>query len=237
MNYYLAGYYLMRLLRERSWETLQNPMIYTCSDCLNDNLLDGGFARSWTCYGNSLELAVEEFGIDLLTLDRLQAWTEAADTAGKTGLFEVFYDANAAREYRQLFFSHGKDVKLLGLYLPEPELERLAHEDEQLTRKWEPDNNDFSNSQWLKKKHLPGKDETVLGYDLIGMSLHMNFHTFHCHGLSVELKEKFGVEMNEYGLIPDDSRWQELSAYMNDEKTAAEPVPWFFAQVRLVDVW
>lgn len=237
LKYFLAGYHLIKLnfAHDRG---VPFEAIYSCSNCLNECLL-GFFARSWTCHESGREYAEKEFGMDPQTLDRLHAWTEAADEAGKTGTYDsIFYDVATAREYQELFFANRKDIVLLGLYLPEPEVDRVIRESlKEYHTSFSPpmtDNDGFGICRLLRKKNPPAENETLLGYDLIGMD-GTAFHSFHCHGMSQELHEKFGVACNDHGLLADDTRWRELSEYMNDEKTAAEPVPWFFAQVRMVD--
>jgi hypothetical protein len=46
MKYYLGGYYLIKPKRRSTASKGENP-IYSCSDCINDNLVDA-WSYSWT---------------------------------------------------------------------------------------------------------------------------------------------------------------------------------------------
>jgi len=86
----------------------------------------------------------------------------------------------------------------------------------------------------LKKKIVEKEsdDEAFIGYDLIGVELGGDFHTFHCHDLSNELTSKFGIELNEFGLIKEIESPKEIVDYMNDEENGCEPVPWYLVKVK-----
>jgi hypothetical protein len=52
--------------------------------------------------------------------------------------------------------------------------------------------------------------------------------------MAEDLKSKFGLEINEYGLIEDCKDWSNLIKYMNDDETGCEPVPWFYVKVKVI---
>ena len=229
MNYYLAGYYL--IIARPSPNIIgrfEEKEILTCSHCINDSLLDS-FSRSWTSRAEDIKKAETTYNIDLATISNIHDWTDQNDTEGKTGYINVFSTLESATEYRQKFFSHLNQVKLLGLYLPEPEADRLIEEFKDVNR------GDDGIRINLRKKELEMDKGTELGFDLIGLGPGGGFHTFHCHHMVEFLEEENKVKINEFGLIGTDSKWQELSAYMNDEASAVEPDPWYFAKVKLFE--
>lgn len=67
---------------------------------------------------------------------------------------------------------------------------------------------------------------------MIGVESGGNFHTFHCHNLANELGKKFGIELNEYGLIKEITNQKEIIDYMNDAENGFEPVPWYLVKVK-----
>jgi hypothetical protein len=87
-------------------------------------------------------------------------------------------------------------------------------------------------SENLKQKIHENKNDVCLGFDLIGIEDGGDFHSFHCHDMSKELIEKFGIEINEYGLINKTDKWKEMVEYMNDDETGCEPVPWYYVKIK-----
>lgn len=229
MNYYLAGYYLIKL-RPLGFGNFLSKSIYTCSTCINDSLLDS-FSRSWTVRNDDIQVIENDLQGNSQMIGQIQEWTEKKDLEDKTGFLEVFYDINTAKEYHNAFFPNTENVKLFGLYLPESEAEELIKE-------FEPQNDkegEIGIVHKLKSREIPINDKNIIGYDLIGVEIGGGFHSFHCHDLYADLNKEFGAKLNNYGLLGDDSSWRELSDYMNDEDNGFEPVPWYFAQVRLIE--
>lgn len=224
MEYYLAGYYLIQV-RPFSYEGLKCKGVLTCSGCINSSLLDS-FSRSWTSRAEDIQKAESDYNLDLETISNIQAWADQNDEAGTIGYQNVFSTLEAATEYHQKFFSHLDKVKLLGLYLPESDIERLIE--------------DFREAKWaeegirinVKKKERERSKGIELGFDLIGLSPGGSFHTFHCHFLADFFEEEFNVDINEFGLIENDVKRQELTEYMNDKNSPVEPDPWYFAKVK-----
>ncbi len=227
MKYYLAGYYLIQT-QPLNYGCFLGKEILNCSTCINLSLLDN-FSWSWTCKEEDIIKVQSNFNIDLEIVRRIQDWTEQKDTEGKIGLYDVFNTLETAKEYFERFFSHLDKVKLLGLYLPEPETDRLKEE-------FKNENTYYEGiiKNVIKKEPEPDTG-SELGFDLIGIDIGGGLHTFHCHCMAGYLEEEFKVEVNELGLINSDAKWQELSAYMNDENSAVEPVPWYFAKVKLFE--
>lgn len=226
MKYYLAGFYLIQV-RPIAYTGLQEQAVLTCSSCINTSLLDY-FSRSWTSDAQDIQKAQSDFGIDLETISNIQDWTDQNDTAGKIGYSKVFNTLESAIEYHQKFFTHLDQVKLLGLYLPESEANRLIEDFKDENR------GEDGIRKILTKKELETDEGIEIGFDLIGVEIGGNFHSFHCHYQASFLEDEFKVEVNNAGLIKTETKWEELIAYMNDEKSAVEPVPWYFAKVKLM---
>lgn len=229
MDYYKAGYYLIKT-RPISFGNFKDKQVLTCSSCINDSLLDT-FSRPWTIHKNEKEDAIKDFGIDYQTIDLIHSWTDKMDTENKIGYPGLFYSIDSAKEYRDRFFSHLKNVSIYGLYLPEVEMENLIKEFEPQGEKM----GEIGLRYNLRKRELDNDYGKLIGFDLIGIESGGDFHTFHCHDLYGDLKRDLEIEINEYGLINSDSKWEELVDYMNDENKGFEPVPWYFTKIRLID--
>ncbi len=228
MNYWLAGYYLIKL-RPLFFGSLKSKVVYTCSSCINDSLLDD-FSRSWTRQKNDINSGETGLKIDPELIAQVHEWTNRMDAEQRIGYIDVFYDIKTAKEYKSKFFPDEDNVKLLALYLPEAEAEELIKE---FSPKKE-NEGEIGIVHKLKQKEMNPDSTNVIGYDLIGVESGGSFHSFHCHDMDLELNEKFGVKLNDYGLLENDGKWKGLADYMNCD-AGGEPVPWYFAQVRLIE--
>ena len=199
--------------------------IFTCSNCINDSLLEG-LSRSWTWHDETESL--KEFQISAATLKSIQAWTEEMDHKGKTGYIDIFYEIEVAKEYKERFFPNVDEVELLGLYLPNTEANLLVDD-------FVPQDKGFGRvgiEIGLSKRIAETESGIELGYDLIGVEPGGSFHSFQCHDLGAELAKRFKIKINDFGLLSSEHNWQEQVAFMNDEVNGCEPVPWYFAKIK-----
>ncbi len=229
MDYYKAGYYLIKT-RPIEFGTFTDKTILTCSSCINDSLMDT-FARPWTIQKDEKEDIVKNFNIDYDTIKHIHSWTDKMDIENEIGFPDLFYSIDSARQYRDSFFSHLKECMIIGIYLPQTEMDNLIKEFEPQGEKM----GEIGLRYRLRKKEIENDNGKLIGYDMIGIESGGGFHTFHCHDLYNDLKRDLEIEINENGLINSDSKWNELVDYMNDDDKGFEPVPWYFAKVKLIE--
>ena len=229
MDYYKAGYYLIKT-RPIGFGNFQNKSVLTCSSCINDSLL-GSFSRPWTIHKNDKEEAIKDFDINYETIDLIHSWTDKMDADNKIGYPDLFYSIDSAREYRDKFFSHLNNIKILGVYFPKTEKDDLIKNFETKGEKM----GEIGLCYNLRKQEVDNDKGKILGFDLIGLEVGGDFHSFHCHDLYGDLKRDLKIEINENGLIDSDDKWKELVDYMNDESKGFEPVPWYFAKIKLIE--
>ena len=232
MNYYLGGYFLIKL-RPISFGSLENRSVFTCSRCINDTLLDD-WSYSWTTYNNSGISAIKKnFELNDAAIQSIRIWTDTKyDDEKSIGWGDVFFDTGTASNYYTTYFSHLKGVKLFALYFNEQEAQEIVNE-------FSPTESTqgligLVDSLQEKIKEDDKAGEIIIGYDLIGIELGGYFHSFHCHDLVNDLVTKFGLSFNSYGLFDNTDNWDAVVYYMNDEDNGFEPVPWFLAKVKLV---
>ena len=141
-----------------------------------------------------------------------------------------FADLETVKEYKNKFFSHLADTKIFSIYFPDSETSDIID-------KFQPKESNGTLGIWdnLTKKTIETNDskEITIGYDLIGIELSGYFHSFNCHDIADELVEKFGVTINNYGLIDEQKDWKPLTDFMNDEASGHEPVPWYVCKVKM----
>ncbi len=232
MDYYLGGYFLIKI-RPISFGSLENHSVFTCSSCINDTLLDD-WSYSWTTDNNKgISTIKKDFELSDEAIESIREWTDVKyDDENLIGWGDVFFDADTAKNYYTTYFSHLNDIKLFALYFDAKEAQEIINE-------FSPTDSSqglIGIADSLKRKINENSKvgENTIGYDLIGIELGGNFHTFHCHDLFSELAVKFGLSSNASGLFNNTTNWDTVVEYMNDEDNGFEPVPWFLAKVKLV---
>ncbi len=218
-KYYLGGYYLAQqnLL-------LPHPIL-TISSCLN-TIFPAEWALEWVQTNKEeKEKIKQELKISEQQYKKIQQWC----TQSFEQEFEwpnIFSIKESARQIYSQFFSHLNHVKLLGLYLPEENLERML---EYLLGK---ENIGYGIYKQLQKKIIEEKKGKVIGFDILGFEVGGSPHCFACNGLEKDYKEKFGIIFNEHGLFSSYEDGEKVIDYTNDEKTRAEPVLWSVWKVK-----
>ncbi len=228
MNYFQAGYFLVKL-NEEYFGTVSTRKLCTASTCINDSFLDT-WAFSWVVDTDRAALAQElEISQDKIT--DLQNWAELNMEENKIGWPNVFYALDALIDFKNTFFQSRKDLVSLGLFFSETEARDLMDEFEPITKQ----DGEIGLSHALRQKVPENQDGEFIGYDLIGIEMSGDFHTIHCHGLEEEFAHKFGIEFLDNGLIKSCDDWESLTDYCNDPSNGLEPVPWFYCKVKKYD--
>jgi hypothetical protein len=224
--YYFGGYFLIKL-RPVDFDSLKHNTVYTCSTCINDALIDN-WSYTWTTNNNAeINTVLKDFDLELNKISEIRNWVDKEYDKEKIGWQSVFADLETARLYKETFFSHLNDIKLMGVYFNELETKELLESFQ---------TNKIGLYQNLIKRIPEAKsaNEKLIGFDLIGIEHSGDFHTFYCHDISNGLIDKFHFEINSFGLLNEADDWGPVLDYMNNEETGLEPVPWFSAKIKLV---
>ncbi|RMB63216.1 hypothetical protein EAX61_02140 [Dokdonia sinensis] len=182
MDYYKAGYYLMKT-RPVRFGTFKDKHVLTCSSCINVSLLDT-FSRPWTIHKNEKEEAINSLGISYKIIESIHTWTNQMDRVNKIGYPNLFNCINSAQEYRDRFFQHLNDIKILGVYLPTVEKNDFIEHFEPQSKEM----GEIGLRYNLRKQELDNDEGNLLGFDMIGIEIGGDFHSFHCHDLFKDLK-------------------------------------------------
>ncbi len=213
-------------LRDSNFGSYEGKKLHTCSTCINDSFFDT-WSISWAEDGKNVNPETKsDFNLNENLIKNIQIWTDKKMEENKIGWICTFADLETLTEYKSSFFSNAES-EILSINFPESEREELLN-------LFNPEKARFGEigiSINLKKGIKENKNEKTLGYDLIGIENSGEFHSFHCHDLASQLIEKFGIEINEYGLICENDKSTEMVEYMNDEKNEFESSPWFYVKV------
>ena len=228
MKNYIGAYYLIKL-RESDFGAYAGKKLHTCSTCINDSFFDT-WSISWAEDGKKVNAETKsDFNLDEKLIKKIQNWTDQKLKENKIGWICTFADLETLNEYKNSFFPKSES-EMLSINFPESEREVLLS-------LFNPEKTRFGEiglSINLKSGIEENKKEQTLGYDLIGIEDSSQFHSFHCHDLASDLIAKFGIEINEFGLINENDKWSEMVKYMNDEKNGFKTSAWFYVKVNRV---
>lgn len=228
-KYYLGGYYLTKL-RPKTYGDENGNLIYTCSECINDNILDS-WSYSWTTDNNKLiDEIKKDYQLSDKQIDEIRTWVDHKFNENKIEFLNVFTNPETAIEYKNFFSEKLNDVKVIALYFDTKEradmLEKFKPQFEKI--------GEIGLRLTLLKEIEEQDNEYFIGYDYIGIENGGSFHTFHCHDIGQELSEKFGLTLNKFGLFDSNINSEQVLDYLNNEENGCEPVPWFIVKTKLV---
>lgn len=229
MRYYKGSYYLIKL-RDSKFGTYEGKKLHTCSTCINDSYFDA-WSISWAEDGKNVSSETKSnFKLNEKLIKEIQNWTDKKLEENKIGWICTFADLETLTEYKRSFFPKAES-EVLSINFPESERNEFLN-------LFNPENSSYGEiglSKNLKNGTEQIETEQTLGFDLIGVESSGEFHSFHCHDLASDLIERFEIEINEFGLICENNKWNEMVEYMNDEKNGFESSPWFYVKVNRVN--
>ena len=229
MKYYIGAYYLLKL-KPVEYGTIKGSEIYTCSRCINDSFFDS-WAISWaTTEKKELEETKQTFNLTDKNVEEIQVWADKKLDEEKLGWINTFSDLKTLTEYKEKFFPNDSEFEILSISFPESDLSEAL----EMTKPTESNSGEIGIYSKLKNKELDLEKDEFLGYDIIGIEISGDFHSFHCNDLANDLKNKFRLKINEYGLIENCENWKEIMEFMNDQANGFEPVPWFYVKVNRI---
>ena len=228
-KYYLGGYYLTRL-RPKTYGDEKGNLIYTCSECINDHILDI-WSYSWTTDNNQqIDKIKDDYGFSNKQIDEIRTWVDQKSNDNKIGFLNGFTDLETAIEYKRKFFNNMKNVKVFALYFDTKERTDILEEFKPQSEKF----GEIGLRLTLLKEIEEQENEVLIGYDYIGIESGGSFHTFHCHDIGKVLSDKFGLTLNKFGLFDSNINSKQVLDYLNDEENGCEPVPWFITKTKLM---
>jgi hypothetical protein len=232
MAYYLGGYYLMQL-SPMNYGSQKDTKVFTCSNCINESLLKY-WSYSWTTDTDAqIETIKQDYSISDKVVEGIRQWVDEQFNNNQIGWSNVFFDLQSVRYYRQTFFAHLPDLKIMSIYFEEGEAnDLLQHFKPQTDKQGAIGLYQMLSEQIAEQQNV---NEKMIGYDLIGIENSGDFHTFYCHDLAAELERKFALTTNEYGLLGEITEWKPVVDYMNNAENGFEPVPWFVAKIKLLE--
>ena len=230
----MGGYYVMRLKNYSFAPAPFHHLFTVCTD-FNDNLLEDW---AWEkCGGKNLRIEAEDDTVKQLLadpeadLEKIRSWVSSKYNSGKLKWGETFGDLATAYEYRNRFFQHLPDTYILSITFLEEDVPKILQplKDSYTINPWELEK-EFSKPIMPK----PGENGKVIGYDILKVELGVvNLDSFLIHSIGWDIYDLFGVPLNRYGLLNDDTKRELIMSYMNHPENPVEEGPWFWTKVKL----
>lgn len=100
-KYFLGGYYLTKL-KPQSYGTELGRLIYTCSECITDHMLDT-WSYSWTTDNNKyLDDVKRNFELSDRQINEIRSWVDDKFNENQIGFLNVFFDLQTVVEYKNI---------------------------------------------------------------------------------------------------------------------------------------
>ena len=230
MKYYLGAYHLLKL-KPLDFGKHKGQKVLTGSRCLNESYFDA-WSLSWTEDGmKNLSEPKKEFNINESQIKAIQEWSDPKFNDKHLGWINTFNDIETLREYKIRFFDNVTDFEIIGIYFPEDSIKDFKDEFEPQTDK----TGAIGILDCLEQK-IPERldDEEFVGYDLIGMEFSGDYHSFHCYDNADDIINKFGLTLNEKGLINEFDNKRNLLKYANNPDNGLPFVPWYIVKVKKI---
>jgi len=232
IQYYLGGYYQL-VLRDIDFGRQNGKVSYTCSTCINESLF-GDWSFSWATRSYKTERKIKkEFNITDQAIESIRNWIDDKLDKKKIGWSSVFADVDTAKAYRQQFFAHLPAVELMAIYFDDRQHKKFSTN---CATEVKYGNLSLTGLADILSRKIPepcNEQELAVGFDLIGVEISGDFHSFQCQDWT-DIANSFNLQLNEYGLLNDCEDWQPVLDYLNDDQNGFEPVPWFVVKVKRV---
>jgi len=198
---------------------INNSKLLTNSECISTIL------PSWWMLNWSLDCKKErknfsdEYDIDSKTMDDLCLELTKLFDDQKIGYPNVCFEIETAKYLYTKYFSHIDDVKLISIGLLKEESDRFIED-----AKPQGENmGELGLYQSLKNNVL--MDSSIkIGYKILGYEFGI-LHSIFCDNLESQLYNRFGVNINRYGLYDSYEDALNASNYISNESDA-EPALW-----------
>lgn len=193
--------------------------IVSISQCICD-VVPGIWGLSWVKdREKDIDRIMDVFEMSYAEFLKLEEWVTEKFDEGKYGWQHGFSELNFAKEFAEIFLTRVKEYWIFSIGLSQSEVKLFLEE--------EAPQGNIGNTliynmlckgKLLDMSNLMGFD--ILGYDMGG------FHSYLCNGLEKDLKEKFNITPNKYGLYDNYELLLKGAEYISTDEVGAEPALW-----------
>lgn len=222
-QFYCGGYFLAKrvhsLDKEVPFDEMPSSFI-SLSRCLTVILPDT-WAIDWVVFDEKeRKRKAREFGLSPYAMIKMiETVTRLfeSDSIGWPGLFNDLDDCISLADKH---FDNSEDIEVLGIGVHKSLSQKLISYEE---------NSDYSSKNGIpslvaSKKALD-QSGIKMGYEILGYDCG-DFHSWICNSLQKDASLKFGIKVNDSGLVDNYKQALELSDYISLKGTGAEPGLW-----------
>lgn len=187
----------MTKLKPKSYEDDKGDFIYTCSECINEYILDS-WSYSWTTDNNKqIDKIKKNYQFTDQQIDEIRNRINNKFGDNKIGFLNVLTDLETAIEYKDRFFAQLEDIIIFTLYFDTKACADILEEFQTQSEKM----GDIGLRLTLLKEVKENENEVSIGFNYIGIEIDDSFHTFYCHDIGNKLSDKFGLTLNKFSLF------------------------------------
>lgn len=223
MKYFSGGYYVVAPLERADYmdKNLLPDKIVSASECICN--FHPNIDVLWEGSNKDKQKYAEELGISMNIYVEMEKWIDTKFEEKTFAFPQLFTTVELAKEFCNKYLYQCKDIKILGIGLPEVFVDEFLDEEETLLK---PDKERYGIEKLLINKVLiMEKGTEIRGYEVLGFEFG-KFHSYICNGLEKDYHAKFNFSLNENGFIPTLEEAITYCEYSNDEEVGTEPVLW-----------
>ncbi|MEE6450086.1 hypothetical protein RAH41_05870 [Gottfriedia acidiceleris] len=136
---------------------------------------------------------------------------------------QIFPSLDLAKEFFNTFLNHIKDLRIIGIGLPNIYLDSFLEEEGTISKP--ADEKTGLENVLTRKEFIVDETGSFKGYEILGYETNL-FHSYLCNGLEKDFKNQFNFTLNEYGFIKSLADADRCCHIANDEDLETETVFW-----------
>ena len=223
MDFISGGYYIIAPTIRQEYmdkEIIPNRIV-SVSECICDmhpeiNIFWGGSKVNKLKY-------IKDLNISEVKYKEMEKWIQDKFDLREFEYPQILPSLNIANEFFSTFLSDVKDLKIIGIGLPNNYLESFLDEEDTIIKTSE-ERTGLENIL-LRKEFIVDGTTSIKGYEILGYETN-TFHSYLCNGLEKEFKNQFDFSLNKNGFIKSLAEAERCCDIANDEKLGTEPVYW-----------
>ncbi|MFD4706874.1 hypothetical protein ACFWM3_18675 [Gottfriedia sp. NPDC058432] len=223
MDFISGGYYIIAptIRQEYMDKEIIPDRIVSVSECICNmhpdiDIFWGGSKENKLKYIKDLNISVDKY-------KEMEKWIQDKFDLREFQYPQIFPSLNLAKEFFSTFLNDVKDLRIIGIGLPNNYLESFFDEEDTINKST--DERTGIENVLIRKEFIVDETNLIKGYEVLGYETN-TFHSYLCNGLEKEFKNKFDFSLNENGFIKSLAEAERCCDIANDENLGTEPFFW-----------
>ncbi|MEH7451207.1 hypothetical protein [Gottfriedia acidiceleris] len=223
MKFISGGYYVIAptIRQEYMDKEIIPDKIISVSECICDihpeiNVFWGGSKENKLKYIKDLNISVDKY-------KEIEIWIQDKFDMNEFEYPQIFPSLNLAKEFFSKFLNHVKDLRIIGIGLPNNYVDSFLDGEGTINKSTE-ERSGIENVL-IKKEFISSDTGSIKGYEVLGYESN-TFHSYLCNGLEKDFKNQLDFSLNEDGFIKTLDEAERCCDIANEEDLGTEPVFW-----------